>query len=92
MTNENPLEAYSDGVQFGVSPFTVAMGFTVAAPGQGIQQPIKVATIRMSLEHAKVMAILLRRQLKQFEESMGQDIPLHPQLYTQLGISRQEDW
>lgn len=92
MTNEDAPEVYSDGVQFAVSPFTVAMGFTIAAPGQGVQQPFKAATVRMSLEHAKVMAILLRRQLKQFEESMGQDIPLHPMLYTQLGISRQEDW
>jgi hypothetical protein len=48
--------------------------------------------MRMSVEHAKVMAILLTKQLKAYEQQLGQPIPLHPQLYTQLGISRQEDW
>lgn len=58
----------------------------------GTAAPIRVANIRMSLEHAKVMAIVLRKQLKGFEQGMGQDIPLHPTLYQQLGISKQEDW
>ncbi len=48
---------YSDGIQVGISPFTVTLGFTVAPPVQsGTQAPIPVATVRMSPEHAKVMA------------------------------------
>ena len=89
--SDNSVEVYSDSVQFGISPFTVALAFGMANPQMG-QAPLKVATVRMSLEHAKVMAILLRKQLKQFEESMGTDIPLHPQLNQQLGISRHDDW
>ena len=46
----------------------------------------------MSLEHAKVMTILLRKVLKQHEDQQGTPIVLHPQIYTQMGISRQEDW
>jgi hypothetical protein len=84
---------YSDGIQVGVSPFTVTLGFTVAPPAQtGAQMPTPVATIRMSLEHAKVMAIILRRQLKQFEEQMGAEIALPHQVYQQLGVSAKEDW
>jgi hypothetical protein len=48
-------------------PFTVTLGFTLAPQAQpGTQVATPVATIRMSLEHAKVMAIILRKQLKQF--------------------------
>ena len=86
-------ELYTDGVQVGLSPFTAVLGFTMQPAGQtGAMAPIRVANLRMSLEHAKVMAIVLRKQLKSFEEQMGETIPLHPQLYQQLGISRQEDW
>jgi hypothetical protein len=46
----------------------------------------------MSLEHAKVMAIILRKQLKQFEEQLGAEIALPLQVYQQLGVSPKEDW
>ncbi len=54
--------------------------------------PIPVCNVRVSVEHAKVLAILLKRQVKQYEAQLGENVPLHPQLYTQLGISKQEDW
>ena len=84
---------YSDGIQIGVSPFTVTLGFTVAPQAQpGTQAATPVATIRMSLEHAKVMAIILRKQLKQFEQQLGQEIALPHPVYQQLGLSPKEDW
>jgi hypothetical protein len=46
----------------------------------------------MSPEHAKVMAIILRRQLKDFEEQLGKAIPIHPHVSQQLGLSPMEDW
>jgi uncharacterized protein DUF3467 len=89
---EEPV-VYSDGIQVGISPFTVTLGFTVAPQAQpGTQAPTPVATVRMSLEHAKVMAIILRKQLKQFEEQLGAEIALPNQVYQQLGISSKEDW
>jgi len=89
---DEPL-LYSDGIQIGISPFTVSLSFTVAPAAQaGAQLPAPVATIRTSLEHAKVMAIVLRRQLKQFEEQLGTEIPLPPQVFQQLGVSPKEDW
>ena len=84
---------YSDGIQIAISPFTVSLSFTVAPPAQaGAQLPAPVATIRMSLEHAKVMAIILKKQLKQFEEQLGAEIALPQQVYQQLGVSPKEDW
>ena len=84
---------YSDGIQVGVSPFTVTLQFTVAPTAQpGTQAPAPVVTIRMSPEHAKVMTIILRKQLKQFEQQLGQDIALPHQVYQQLGLSPKEDW
>jgi hypothetical protein len=84
---------YADGIQVGISPFTVTLGFTLAPQGQpGTQAPIPVATIRMSLEHAKLMAIILRKQLKQFEQQLAQEIALPLAVYHQLGLSPKEDW
>lgn len=90
---DDPDPIYSDGVQVGCAPFTVALTFTVSAsPMKGNIPPGVVADIRMSPEHAKVMAILLRRQLKDFEQQLGRPIPVHPQVMQQLGLSPQEDW
>lgn len=90
---EDPEPVYSDGVQVGCAPFTVALVFTVSSsPLKGSQPPAVVADIRMSPEHAKVMAILLRRQLKDFEQQQGRPIPIHQQVMQQLGLSPMEDW
>jgi len=84
---------YCDGAQVGLSPFTAILSLTVQPAGQtGTMPPIKVANVRMSLEHAKVMAIVLRKQLKNYEHQTGIEIQLPAALYQQLGISKQEDW
>jgi hypothetical protein len=86
-------ELYCDGLQLGLSPYTAILSFTMQPAGQtGTMAPVKVANVRMSLEHAKVMAILLRKQIKNYEAQAGVDIQIPNQLYQQLGISRQEDW
>jgi hypothetical protein len=86
-------ELYCDGAQVGLSPFTAIFSLTMQPAGQtGAMAPIKVANVRMSLEHAKVLAIMLRKQLKTYEAQMGADIQLPAQLYQQLGLSKQEDW
>jgi hypothetical protein len=90
---EDPEPIYSDGVQVGCAPFTVALTFTVSAsPSKGNQLPRVVTDLRMSPEHAKVMAIILTRQLKEFEQQLGRPIPIHPQVAQQLGLSPAEDW
>jgi hypothetical protein len=92
MDPESVPELYADGVQVGLGPFGAILSFTIQPAHGAGTAPVRVCNMRMSVEHAKVMAILLKKQLKVYEQQLGQDIPLHPQLYTQLGISRQEDW
>lgn len=46
----------------------------------------------MSLEQTKVLAILLRKAHKNHEEIQGMPLVLHPQIYQQMGLSREEDW
>ncbi len=87
-----PPPVYADGVQIGLSPFTAQLTFTMAVSGIGTQLPANVANVRMSLEHAKVLSMLLKRQLKAFEDQMQSPIHIHPQVFQQLGLSMNEDW
>lgn len=86
-------EFYCDGVQFGLSPYTAILSLTKQPTGQDrTVPPIRVANVRMSLEHAKVMSIMLKKQLKAFEQQAGIEIQLPQSLLQQLGISKHEDW
>lgn len=86
-------EVYCDGMQIGLSPYTAILSLTRQSPGGDHTSPAtKVANVRMSLEHAKVMAIMLRKQLKNFEAQAGIEIQLPQKLYQDLGISKHEDW
>ncbi len=93
MADSDVPELYCDGAQVGLTPFTAILSLTMQPSGQtGQMPPTRVANIRMSLEHAKVMAIVLKKQIKAYEAQTGVDIQLPAQLYQQLGISKQEDW
>lgn len=60
------------------------------SPNQ-MQPPQDTVRLRMSPEHMKVMTMLLKRQLKAFEEQSGVPINIPRQVYNGLGLS-QEDW
>jgi hypothetical protein len=86
-------DIYVDAVQLSTTPYGVALSLGLNPPHhQGPNAPIarQQAVVRMRLEHAKVIAMLLRKQLKQYERDNGA-IPLPPGLYTSLGVA-QEDW
>ncbi len=85
-------DVYCDGTQVLLSPFDLILQLTQRAPAVGTEPPRTVAYVRMSLEHAKVIAIILRKVLKSHEDQQGSAIVLHPQVYQQLGLSPQEDW
>jgi hypothetical protein len=87
-------DVYSDGVALNVSPFGCALNFamspsTAQAGAPALAQP--VATVRMSLEHLKVMAFLIRRQLRDYERQSGVEVPIPADVLNQLRIGR-EDW
>lgn len=74
---------YGVAITLGISP-------PHSSPGQVV--PAKdLVILRMSLEHAKVMTMVLKRNLKNHERQTGAAINLPPQLHTQLGIAM-EDW
>jgi hypothetical protein len=52
----------------------------------------QVGIVGMSLEHAKVLTMLLKRKLHDYEQSTGTKIPVEPTVAQKLGISREEDW
>ena len=87
-------EFYVDNFTLTITPFGGAMtfGLNAAHPSPGQSQSAQDAVrLRMSLEHAKLMTMLLKRQLKAFEEQAGGQIVIPRQVYNSAGLS-QEDW
>ena len=77
------LGAYGGAITFGLTP---------AHPPPGQMQPAQdLVRLRMSLEHVKVMTMILKRQVKAFEEQTGIAINIPRAVYNGLGLS-QEDW
>lgn len=87
-------EFYIDQVVLGLGPFGAALTFGLGpahpSPGQ-IPPSQDVVRIRMSLEHAKVLAMILKRQLKAYEEQTSAPINIPRVVYNAMGLS-QEDW
>ena len=97
MQDENdvrPVDEYTDSFLLNLGPFgcTINFGLSLAMPeppgGRGGET---VATIRMSLEHLKVMTFLLRHQLIEYERASGTRIAIPRDVLNQLQIGP-EDW
>ncbi len=87
-------DIYCDSFRFTVTPYGVNLTLALNEPHPESSRPPKtkeVAIIRFSLEQAKVLTMMLRRNLKSFESENHLEIALPAQVYTQLGIAR-EDW
>lgn len=93
-TNSYP-DFYFDGTQVTVTLFGVNMTFTLSTPHPKDQSDaLKVKTqavTRTSLEHAKIFAMLLRKQLKQYEFATKIDIRVPNEVYQGLGLDS-GDW
>lgn len=87
------FDVYTDQFNVSIGPYGVTFLLqrspAVPQPGQVANEPVGV--VRMSQEHAKVLAMILRRQLKQYERDAGFEIPIMPQVLNQLSLSL-EDW
>lgn len=87
-------EFYVDQFRVTVAPFGGVMTFGLTdphpTPGQ-IQPPRDIVRVRMSLEHMKVMAMLIKRQVKAYEEQAMSSVNLPRQVYNGMGLSP-EDW
>ncbi|MCX6022934.1 MAG: hypothetical protein NTZ05_14630 [Chloroflexi bacterium] len=93
MPGELP-DVYVDEFQANLSPYTVSMTFSLSAalPGPGSVTPASPKmVVRTSLQHAKIMAMILRSQLKDYERETGAEITLPMEVYRSIGIAP-EDW
>ena len=89
-------DIYCNGVEMGISPYDLTIELQLNSPAKGsekqVPKPVVVGRVRMSVEHAKVFAIILKKNLKTYEDQTGGLIRVHPELLKDLGVSREEDW
>lgn len=85
----DPPEYYIDTFQVGISAYSVILDFGLRTSPEETRQ---VARIRMSPEHAKVMAILFRRAIKEFEQTANHTIAIPPALLQDKTLSLEQDW
>jgi hypothetical protein len=76
-------EYYTDSVNFATNIYGFALEFGVM---QGQEQPPRsLVRVRMSPQHAKIMSLLLRKNVQEYEKRIG-TIILPDGLYQDLGI------
>lgn len=84
-------EYYSDAINISLAmPWTVALTFAVRST-KADTEPEPKAIIRMSPEHAKITAMLLRKNIKKYEQETKTSINLPGDLYKQLQLDSL-DW
>jgi hypothetical protein len=90
-----PVDVYADQFQVTTAMYGCTVNFmrtspTPPAPGTAPQVE-RLATVRMSLEHLKVMVFILYRQMRQHEAQTGTTIPIPAQVLNGLQVGL-EDW
>jgi hypothetical protein len=63
-----PPEYYADSVQIGTNPWGFILQFGLQTEGG----PRPVSTVRMSPQHTKVMALILKRLIREWEANFGE--------------------
>ena len=89
------VDVYSDQMQVNVGPLGCSFIFSVTSTGPvspGVPAPVeKVAVVRVSLEHLKMIAYFCRRQILEYERLSRVRIPIPQDVLNQLKIGP-EDW
>ena len=94
MADDEILDVYSDQFRVNTSPYGASLVFARTQLDQPAGQPARSkdqVVVRMSLEHLKVMVMVLRKNLKGYEERTGVTIELPFDVLNSLGMSK-EDW
>lgn len=89
-----PIDTYSDQFMVTTTSWGANLSFLVNTPHPEAAKPVpaeRVATIRMSNEHLKVMAMIIVRQIKKMEGETGVKINVDSRVLNSIGIAR-EDW
>jgi hypothetical protein len=83
------FHTYADWYMFRSSIATIYLEFSLGRPDDVAQ---RVAGIRMSPQFAKMLAILFKRHVRQYELEQGIEIPIPPGQLESLGIDLERDW
>ena len=84
-------EYYSDALNISLAmPWTVALTFSIRSTKPDTD-PESQVIVRMSPEHAKITAMLLRKNLKQYEDQAKTSISLPGDVYEKLKLDSL-DW
>ena len=89
-----PFDIYSDSIIISMNAWGAAVSFqlneTHPVP-HSPSQPSRLGTVRMSNEHLKIMAYIMRRHIMQHESDNGVQYNIPTAVLSQLGIAP-EDW
>jgi len=95
MTDEREAtpEYYADQSMLQLTPYGVILKFGVAEgePDGSVGFRPSV-NLRMSLEHCKVLAVILKRALVTYEQDNQLEIPLPQPILESMGIDFKRDW
>lgn len=83
-------EYYGDTLYIRSNPWGVAITFSVGAPTDEIDGH-NVCVVRLSHETAKVLSMIIRRQLKKYEDDTGIPITVRSEVMKGLDLSP-GDW
>lgn len=82
-------EFYADQVQVTVGLYGATLAFGVTQPDQpGFH---KVGMLRCSPQLAKILSLMLRRNVKSLENTVGQAVGIPTEEYRNVGVA-EEDW
>lgn len=94
MADDEILDVYSDQFRINTSPYGASLVFArtqLDQPAGQMPRGKDQVVVRMSLEHLKVMVMVLRKNLKGYEERTGVTVELPFDVLNSLGMSK-EDW
>ena len=89
-----PMDVYSDQFMVTTTSWGANLSFFLNTPHPEptkVIPPERLATIRMSNEHLKVMAVMIVRQIKKMEQDTGVTVDVDPRVLNGLDIAP-EDW
>ncbi len=82
-------EFYIDSYNLSLSPYTVVLDMGAR---QGPENTETLVRIRMSPAHAKVMSILFKRAMREYEDVMRMSVGVSPELLAEKHINLETDW
>jgi len=91
---DEPIDVYADQFMITTTAFGANLSFYVNEAHPDRTKPVAakaLATIRMSNEHLKVMAMMMVQQVKKMEEDTGIDVKIDTRVLNNLNIAP-EDW